>query len=155
MSQVKQICNDCRDFVTITKILLRCIKLQGFTCKWKLCPVLCPPDVKNWLIGKDADAGKLKAGDGWMASPTRWTWVWASSGSWWWTGKPDVLHSMGSPRVRHNWATELKSLVNKILWLKSQSIIRNYYIFQLDFKKQTVISKFLVFKLPKRIYWVI
>ena len=68
MSQVKQICNDCRDFVTITKILLRCIKLQGFTCKWKLCPVLCPPDVKNWLIGKDADAGKLKAGDGWMAS---------------------------------------------------------------------------------------
>ena len=42
-----------------------------------------------------------------MASPTRWTWVWVSSGSWWWTGRPGVLQSMGSQRVRHNWATEL------------------------------------------------
>ena len=45
--------------------------------------------------------------DGWMASPTQWTWVWASSGSWWWTGKPGVLQSMGSQRVRHGWVTEL------------------------------------------------
>ena len=44
---------------------------------------------------------------GWMASPTWWTWVWASSGSWWWTGKPGVLQSMGSQRVGHAWATEL------------------------------------------------
>ena len=58
--------------------------------------------------------GKMKVGerddrgwDGWMASPTRWTWVWASSGSWWWTGKPGVLQSMGSQRVRHKWASEL------------------------------------------------
>ena len=42
-----------------------------------------------------------------MASPTGWTWVWASSGSWWWTGKPGVLQSMGSQRVGHDWATEL------------------------------------------------
>ena len=46
--------------------------------------------------------------DGWMASPTRWTWVWASSGKWWWTGKPGVLRSMGSQRVGHDWATELR-----------------------------------------------
>ena len=45
--------------------------------------------------------------DGWMVSPTWWTWVWASSGSWWWTGKPGMLQSMGSQRVRHDWATEL------------------------------------------------
>ena len=45
--------------------------------------------------------------DDWMASVTRWTWVWASSGSWWWTGKPGVLQSMGSQRVRHDWVTEL------------------------------------------------
>ena len=45
--------------------------------------------------------------DGWMASPTRWTWVWVNSGSWWWTGKPGVLQSMGSRRVGHDWATEL------------------------------------------------
>ena len=45
--------------------------------------------------------------DGWMASLTRWTWVWVSSGSWLWTGKPGVLQSMGSQRVRLDWATEL------------------------------------------------
>ena len=45
--------------------------------------------------------------DVWVASPTRWTWVWASSGSWWWTGKPGMLQSMGSQRVRHDWVTEL------------------------------------------------
>ena len=37
--------------------------------------------------------------DGWMASLTRWPWVWASSGSWWWTGKPGVLQSMGSQEL--------------------------------------------------------
>ena len=45
--------------------------------------------------------------DGWMASPTQWAWVWASSRSWWWTGKPGVLQSMGSQRVGHDWETEL------------------------------------------------
>ena len=40
-------------------------------------------------------------------SLTQWTWVWINSGSWWWTGKPGVLHSMGSQRVGHDWATEL------------------------------------------------
>ena len=43
----------------------------------------------------------------WMASPTRWTWVWVNSGSWWWTGRPGVLQFMGSQRVGHDWATEL------------------------------------------------
>ena len=42
-----------------------------------------------------------------MASPTRWTWVWVNSGSWWWTGRPDVLQFMSSQRIRHDWATEL------------------------------------------------
>ena len=46
--------------------------------------------------------------DSWMAQPTQWTWVWASSGCWWWTGKSDVLQSMGLQRVRQDWATELK-----------------------------------------------
>ena len=45
--------------------------------------------------------------DGWMASPTWWTWIWVNSRSWWWTGKPGVLQSMGSQRVGHDWATEL------------------------------------------------
>ena len=82
-------------------------------------PILWPPDVKSWLIWKDPDAGKDwgqeekgttedKMDDGWMASPTRWTWVWVDSRSWWWTGKPGVLQSMGSQRIGHDWATELK-----------------------------------------------
>ena len=61
-------------------------------------PILWPPDAKNWLIGKDPDAGRIegwrrKGQEGEMiewAPPTRWTWVWASSGSWWWTGKPGM-----------------------------------------------------------------
>ena len=40
-------------------------------------------------------------------SPTRWTWVWVNSGSWWWTGRPGVLRFMGLQRVGHDWATEL------------------------------------------------
>ena len=52
--------------------------------------------------------GDDRGWDGWMASPTRWTWVWVDSGSWWWTGRPGVLQFMGLQRVRHDWATELK-----------------------------------------------
>ena len=78
-------------------------------------PILWPPDVKSWLIRKRPWCWeKLKAGgegddrgrDGWMASPTRWTWIWASSGSWWWTGKRGVLQSMGSQRIGYDWVTE-------------------------------------------------
>ena len=43
----------------------------------------------------------------WMASLTRWMWVWVNSGNWWWTGRPSVLRFMGSRRVGHDWATEL------------------------------------------------
>ena len=51
--------------------------------------------------------GDYRGWDGWMASLTQWTWVWVSSRSWWWTGRPGRLQSMGLQRVRHNWATEL------------------------------------------------
>ena len=79
-------------------------------------PVLWPPHAKSWLIGKDwcweglgAGEGDDRGWDGWMASLTRWTWVWVSSGSWWWTGRPGVLRFMGSQRVGHNW-TELMDI---------------------------------------------
>ena len=80
-------------------------------------PTLWPPvwrtdslEKKSWCwerlnVGGEGDG---KGWDGWMASPIPWTWVWINSGSWWWTGRPGVLQSMGSPRVRHDWATELK-----------------------------------------------
>ena len=78
-------------------------------------PILWPPDVKNWLTEKTVMLGKIEGKrrrgwqrmDGWMASPTQWTWVWLHSRSWWWTGRPSVLQSMGSQRVGHDWATEL------------------------------------------------
>ena len=62
-------------------------------------PILWLPDAKNWLIWKDPDAGKDwrwrgegddRGWDGWVASPTQWTWVWVSSGSCWWTEKPGM-----------------------------------------------------------------
>ena len=60
-----------------------------------------------WERLKAGQKGDDRRQDGWMASPTQWTWVWASSRSWLRTGKPGVLQSMGSQRVRHDWATEL------------------------------------------------
>ena len=92
-------------------------------------PILWPPDAKSWLIWKDPDARKdwgqeekgITGWDDWMASPTQWTWVWVDSGSWWWTGRPDVLWFMGLQRVGHDWATEL-------YWKC------NYYMRQTDFK---------------------
>ena len=56
---------------------------------------------------KAGGEGDNRGWDGWMASLTGWTRVWASSGSWWWTGKPGVQQSMGLQRVRHGWETEL------------------------------------------------
>ena len=55
--------------------------------------------------------GDDRGWDGWMASLTRWTWVWINSGSWRWTGRPGVLQFMGLQRVGHDWATELNWIV--------------------------------------------
>ena len=64
---------------------------------------------KTLMLGKIEGGGEGddRGWDGWMASPTQWTWVWVNSGSWWWTGRPGMLWFMGLQRVRHNWATEL------------------------------------------------
>ena len=70
-------------------------------------------------FGKTLTLERLRAGgegedrgwDGWMASLTQWTWVWASSGSWWWTGKPGMLQSMRLQTVRHDWVTELMAVL--------------------------------------------
>ena len=60
-----------------------------------------------WERLRAGGEGDDRGWDGWMASPTQWTWVWVNSGSWWWTGRPGVLWFMGSQRVGHDWATEL------------------------------------------------
>ena len=51
--------------------------------------------------------GDDRGWDGWMASMTRWTWVWVNSGRWWWTGRPGMLWFMGSQSFGHDWVTEL------------------------------------------------
>ena len=58
-------------------------------------------------ILREGREGDDRGWDGWMASPTQWTWMWVDSRSWWWTGRPGVLCFMGSQRVGHHWATEL------------------------------------------------
>ena len=62
--------------------------------------------------------GDDRGWDGWMASPTRWTWVWVDSRSWWWTGRPGMLQFMGSHRVGHDWVTELNwTYKGRLIWL--------------------------------------
>ena len=80
-------------------------------------PTVWPPDVKNWLFGKDPDAGKDWGGRrrGWQKMRsldviTDLMDMNLSSGSWWWTWKSGVLQSMGLQRVGHDWATELNGL---------------------------------------------
>ena len=71
---------------------------------------------KTLMLGKieGGREGDDRGWDGWMASPTRWAWVWVNSGSWWWTGRPGVLqfmgHSYSDTTERLNW-TELKRII--------------------------------------------
>ena len=64
---------------------------------------------KTLMLGKVEGIGEEddRGWDGWMASLTWWTWICASSRSWWWTGMPGMLQFMGSQRVRHDLVTEL------------------------------------------------
>ena len=68
-----------------------------------------------WEILKAGGEGDDRGWDDWMASPTRWTWVWVNFRSWWWTGRPGVLQSMGLQRVRHDWVTALNCSGDSVL----------------------------------------
>ena len=75
---------------------------------------------KRWWCWEKLKVGGERDNRGWdggMASPTWWTWVWATTGSWWWIGRPGVLQSMGSQRVGHDWATELNCALKSYLLL--------------------------------------
>ena len=69
-----------------------------------------------WERLKAGGEGDDRGWDGWMASLTQWTWVWVNSRSWWWTGRPGVLQSMGSQRVKRGWVTELNWNRAAIAW---------------------------------------
>ena len=109
---------------------------EGLMLKLKL-PILWPPDVKNWLTGKrpwcwerlKAGEGDDRGGDGWMASLTQWTWLWASSRRRWRTGKPGVLQFMVLQRSGHDWASEqqLCKLLQRLeYWLQSSFFKPNF-----------------------------
>ena len=100
-------------------------------------PILWPPDTKSWektlMLGKTE--GRRRRGDrgwdGWMAWPTRWTWVWASSRRWWRTGKPGMLPSMGSQRAGHDWVTEQQNMQAKVMLKILQARLQQYMIWEI------------------------
>ena len=79
---------------------------------------------KTLMLGKieGGRKGDDRGWDGWMASPTQWTWVWVNSRSWWKTGKPGVLRFMWSQRVGHSWATELNWIPCWLPYLQTFSL---------------------------------
>ena len=87
------------------------ISLEGMMLKLKLQYfgyLMWRVDLLEKTLMLGGIGGRRRRGrDGWMASLTRWTWVWVNSGRWWWTGRPGMLRFMGSQRVGHDWATEL------------------------------------------------
>ena len=96
------------------------LKLQFFVHLMQRTDSLKRPSC--WERLKTGGEGDNKGWDGWMASLTRWTWVWVGSRSWWWTRRPGVLQFMGTQRIRHDWITELNWLsmyyVNEYFSLK-------------------------------------
>ena len=106
---------DCKEIQSVHPIGNQSWIFIGRTDAEAETPILWSPDLKNWLTGKDPDAGKDWRWEekgttedeivGWHHRLDG-IWDWASSMSWWWTGMPGMLQSMGQ-RVEHNWATEL------------------------------------------------
>ena len=92
-----------------------------------------------WERLRAGGEGDDRGWDGWMASPTQWTWVWVDFGSWWWTGRPGMLWFMGSQRVGHNCVTELNwvryihvaanGIISFLLMAEQYSIVYMYPIF--------------------------
>ena len=84
-----------------------------------------------WERLKAGREGDSREWDSWVASLTQWTWAWARSRSWWWTGRPGVLQSMGLQRIRHYWATELNW--SALDWSVSRSLTTTELLSQLLF----------------------
>ena len=98
-------------------------------------PILWPPDAKSWLIGKDWCWEELEAGgegddrgwDGWMASPTRWTWVWVNSGSWWWRRRPGMLRAIHEVAKSWTWLSDWSSEQSALFCLTPKNLSDHFY----------------------------
>ena len=89
-----------------------------------------------WERLKAGGEGDDRGWDGWMASPTQWTWVWVNSGSWCWTGRPSVLQSMAQT-VGHEWLNWTVILFNIIFKVMHNSVSLN----TISLQKNISISK--------------
>ena len=78
--------------------------------------VICDYVIWCWEGLGARGEGDDRRWDDWMASLSRWTWVWMNSGSWWCTGRSGVLRFMGSQRVGHDWATDLICSDLNMIW---------------------------------------
>ena len=109
--------------------------LEGLMLKLKLQyfgHLMGRADIKRpwcWERLKAGGEGDDREWDGWMASLTQWTWVWVNSESWWWTGRPGMLQSMGSQKLGHDWATELTDW-----WMWDILILKTSFVVFLKFK---------------------
>ena len=79
----------------------------------------------SWERLKSKGEGSGRGWEGWMASPTQWTWVWANSGRWWRTGRPVVLQSMSSQWVGHDFVTEQQFFQRVILQFKGDNVCKS------------------------------
>ena len=100
----QSILNEISPWCSLEELMLK-LKLQYFGDLMRRADLLGKTLMLGGIRGRRRR--RDRGWDGWMASPTRWTWVWVKSGSWWWTGSPGMLQFMGSQRVEQNWATEL------------------------------------------------
>ena len=119
-SLLKEICPD----YSLEGLMLK-LKLQYFGNLMRRADSFKKPGC--WEGLRAGGEGDNRGWDGWMASLTWWTWVWVSSRSWWWTGRPGVLQSMGLQRVRQDWVTELNWTQLKVTsantWLTLFSVL--------------------------------
>ena len=99
-SILKEITPGC----SLEGLMLR-LKLQYLAMSWEELTHWKRPS--SWEGLGAGGEGDNRGWNAWMASPTRYTWVWVNSGSWWWTGRPGMLQFMGWQRVGHHWVTEL------------------------------------------------
>ena len=101
-----------------------------------------------WAGGEGDDRGW----DGWMASLTRWMWVWVNSRSWWWTGRPGMLRFMGSQRVGHDWAIELNWTVH--YWIPGLDLKQGWFwIKWADRELSLHLLRQLVFHICAEFWW--
>ena len=128
-------------------------------------PILWPPDMNSWLIGRPWCWEGLGAGgegddrrwDGRMASPIRWMWVWVNSRCWWWTGRPGMLRFMGSQRVGLDWGTEMNWTelnweVQSIFPLSCHFFLNNllfFYEAAIEVQVLTMLSVTLLWMFPR------